>query len=107
MTRVLLDACVPQWLRLELKAGLIETARFAGLDDIPDKELLDRISGRYDALVTLDRNLPYQQNLTTLSFAVVLMRVSDQTPASFRRLLPELNEAVENCMPGDVIIVGT
>jgi hypothetical protein len=57
MKRVLLDACVPHWLRKELPGFEVETAFFAGLDVISDSALLDAIEGRFDVLVTLDRNL--------------------------------------------------
>jgi hypothetical protein len=63
MVRVLLDACVPHWLRRELTAFDVETAHFAGLDHLSDTELLGAIEGRYDVLVTLDRNLTYQQKI--------------------------------------------
>ena len=61
MIKVLLDACVPQWLRKELANVEVETAHFAGLDHLSDSELLAAIEGRFDVLVTLDRNLTYQQ----------------------------------------------
>jgi hypothetical protein len=46
MVKVLLDACVPQWLRAELGDSEVTTARFAGLDQLPDSELLAAAEGR-------------------------------------------------------------
>jgi hypothetical protein len=34
MAKVLLDACVPQWLRNELGDAEVTTARYAGLDEL-------------------------------------------------------------------------
>jgi predicted nuclease of predicted toxin-antitoxin system len=84
MARVLLDACVPRWLRTELRGVDVTTARHVGLDERPDSELLAAIEGRYDVLVTLDGNIPFQQRIANRPFAVVVMRVRDQTPESFR-----------------------
>jgi len=63
MPAVLLDACVPQWLRRELGTTDVTTAHYAGLDQLSDSALLTAIEGRYDILVTLDRNLTYQQKV--------------------------------------------
>jgi hypothetical protein len=61
--RVLLDWCVPERLRLAPAPLDVETARFAGLDDIGDGDLLEAAAGRFDVLVTCDQNLQWQQNL--------------------------------------------
>jgi len=63
MVRVLLDACVPQWLRRELGGSEVTTARHAGLDQLPDRELLAAAEGKYEVPVTLDRNIPYQHEI--------------------------------------------
>jgi hypothetical protein len=49
MAKVLLDACVPQWLRVELGGNDVTTARYAGFDELSDSELLAAVEGRYDA----------------------------------------------------------
>ncbi len=56
--RVLLDACVPHWLRTELVGYDVTTARYTGLDEISDSQLFAAIEGQYDALVTLDGGIP-------------------------------------------------
>jgi predicted nuclease of predicted toxin-antitoxin system len=106
MPKVLLDACVPQWLRTALGDADVTTARFAGLDQLSDSELLVAIEGRFDVLVTLDRNLTYQQKIAGRPIAVVVLRVSDQTPDAFRRLVPALIEAIENVERGEVKELG-
>jgi len=102
MVRVLLDACVPQWLRTELVGVEVTTARFAGLDELSDRQLLAAIEGRYDVFVTLDRSIPHQQNLTGRSFAVVLLRVQDRTPEAFQSPIPAPMDAVSAVKPGEM-----
>ena len=106
MVRVLLDACVPQWLRNELGEFEIETTRHARLDKIPDSELVEAIEDRFDVLVTLDRNLILQQKITGRQLSVVVMRVASQTPASFRAMIPALKSAIMSCKPGHVRVIG-
>ena len=104
--RVLLDACVPQWLRRELTEFDVQTAQFAGLDQIPDGELLVAIEFRFDVLVTLDTGLVHENRIAGRPFAVVVLRVSEQTPAAFRALAPGLNDAIKIAMLGEIVKVG-
>lgn len=102
MATVLLDACVPQWLRNDLTGFDVQTAHDAGVDNVPDTQLLTAIEGRFDVLVTLDRNLTYQQNVAGRPFAVIVLRVNDQTPEAFKVLVPALFRALCDVKPGEV-----
>ena len=104
--RVLLDACVPQWLRRELTEFDVETAQFAKLDQLPDTQLLDAIEGRFDAVITLDTSLQYQNNIPSRTFGIVVLRVEDQTPAAFLDLVPQIRHALGSVKPGNVMRVG-
>ncbi len=106
MVKVLLDACVPHWLRRELTEFEVETAHFAGLDHLSDTELLDIVEDRYDVLVTLDRNLTYQQKIEGRSIAVIVLRVPEQTPEAFRALMAQLQSAIRSASTGAVAVVG-
>lgn len=100
--RVLLDACGPRWLGQQLGDFDVEDAHAVGLDQIPDGRLLKEIAGRFDVLVTMDRNLQYQQKLAGRAFAVVIIRVRDQSPPSFMALVPVLVAAITQSKPGTV-----
>lgn len=106
MAKILLDACIPHALRKGLLGLDVETAQYAGLDHLNDTELLDAIAGRYDILVTLDRNLTYQQKISGRPVAVMVIRVTEQTPEAFRALLPALRSAIGAAQPGAVQEVG-
>jgi predicted nuclease of predicted toxin-antitoxin system len=73
MVKVLLDACVPHRLLEGLTEFDVETAQRAGLDQLADEELLAAIDGRFDVLVTRDRNLTYQQTIAGRSVAAVVL----------------------------------
>ena len=55
--RVILDECLPKRLARELPGHDVTTAPAAGWADVVNGELLRRISGDYDAFVTIDGNL--------------------------------------------------
>jgi predicted nuclease of predicted toxin-antitoxin system len=107
MAKILLDACVPQWLRAELGEHEVTTARYAGLDELSDSQLLSAAEARYEVLVTLDRNIPHQQHVSGRRLAVILLRVPDQTPEAFRALVPALIQAIGEAKPGEVREVPT
>ncbi len=104
--RVMLDACLPHWLRHRLYPHDVETAHHAGLDQLADAPLLDAIEGRFDILVTMDRNLSFQQRLAGRRLAVLVVRVRDQSPDSFESIVPALSKAIAEIAPGQLRTVG-
>ncbi len=44
----------------------------------------------FELFVTLDRNLPYQQNLKRLSFTIFVLRPKDNTRETLRLLIPTI-----------------
>jgi aromatic ring-opening dioxygenase LigB subunit len=95
-----------QWLRHELDGFETVTAQYARLDQISDSKLINVIEGRFDVLVTLDRNLVFEQKMAGRQISVIVLRVLSQTPASFRAVLPSLQTAISNFQPGYVQVVG-
>lgn len=63
--RVLIDECLPAGLRGSLAALGVEaqTVRQAGYGAKKNGELLSLMEGRWDVLLTNDRNIKYQQNM--------------------------------------------
>ena len=45
-----------------------------GWGGVKDGELLRLAEGEFDVLITVDRNLPFQQNLTVLDLAVLVLQ---------------------------------
>ena len=65
--RVLLDECVDWRLSRTLTGHEVRSARQMGWSAIKNGELLGLASERFDAFVTVDRNLAFQQNVRSLS----------------------------------------
>lgn len=104
--RVLLDENLPVGLAHLL--GGHDVATVAGLEwqGVSNGELLSRMEGDFDALVTMDHGLPHQQNLSGRSFAVVLLRSSTSRLADLRPLVPALLDALAGIEPGAIRSVG-
>lgn len=104
--RVLLDSCVPQRLRHAIPGHQVETATFAGLDGATDSQLLEAMSGRFDVLVTVDRGIPWQQDMRGRSVAVVVLISPSNRLSDLLSLVPALVDALSRIGPGDVRHIG-
>ena len=80
----------------------IEEAGFKGLKN---GRLLQAASGEYDALVTVDQNLRYQQNLNTIALAIIVLKARRSTYPMLRPLMPKVLEALAKITPGEVVVV--
>jgi hypothetical protein len=72
-----------------------------------DGELLALADPLFDVLLTLDKNLPYQQNLDSIRIAVLIIHAYSNRLADLLPLLPECLAAWETIQPRQVVRVGT
>ena len=71
--RLLLDESVPSRLRRALPGHEVRTVGEMGWSGVKNGKLLALAATAFDAFVTVDKNLPYQQNLSTLPVAVIVL----------------------------------
>ena len=74
-----------------------------GWGDLDDGPLLDAMAGRFDVLITVDKSLPKQQNLSNRTFAVIVLRARTNRLTDLLPLVPALQEAMGNLVPGQVL----
>jgi len=100
--RVLFDNNVPAPLRRHLKGHEISTAREMGWHELENGDLLTAAEqGDFQAMVTGDKNLSYQQNLEGRKLALVILPTIDWTV--LRRApstLEAVGAAVDRAAPG-------
>ena len=72
--KVLFDVNMPRPLRLELPGHEIITAQVMGWDRLVNGDLLAAAEQNgFEAMVTADKNLSYQQNLSDRKIAIVVL----------------------------------
>jgi predicted nuclease of predicted toxin-antitoxin system len=103
--RVFLDECVDWRLSRDLIGHQVMTARQMGWASIENGELLALASQEFDVFVTVDRNLSFQQNLTTFPIPVIVLRALTNRLAALGLLVPELLAAITSARPGSPTIV--
>ena len=80
--RLLLDESVPRRFRRALPSHEVKTVVEMGWGGISNGDLLTLAASSFDAFITVDKNLPYQQDLSNLPLAVVVLDAnSNELPA--------------------------
>ena len=103
--RLLLDECVPARLRRALPSHRVSTVVQEGWSGVKNGKLLALAAISFDAFVTVDKNLPHQQNTSTLPVAVlVLDAVSNELPYLLP-LVPVLEAELASLEPGSYVLL--
>ena len=101
--KLLLDENLPHQLRNEIAGHDCFTVAYMGWAGIENGELLTRASSEgFDALVTKDANVQYEQNLVNLPLAVVILHAITNDIDDIRPLLPALVQALDNVQPKQI-----
>lgn len=103
--RVLLDECVPRALHAELPGHEVKTVAEAGWAGFKNGALLQLAGTRFDVLLTVDRNLEYQQNFSGLTIAVIVIDAPSNDIEVLRPLMPKVLDALPKARPGLVMHV--
>ena len=103
--RLLLDESVPVKFRRSLPNHDVRTVVERGWSGVKNGKLLALAATEFDAFVTVDKNLPYQQNLTALPLAVIVLdALSNELPALLP-LVPALERALASMKPRTCTLV--
>lgn len=106
--RILIDECLPAALKGTVTAlgHDCETVRKAGFGAKKNGELLRIAEGRWDLLLTSDRNIKYQQNMAGRNISIVILRAKSNRMKDILPLMPAFAQALLSLQPGRVIEVG-
>ena len=104
--KVLLDECVDTRLVPYITGFDTRTVHDQGWAGIANGKLLNLAQAEFDAFVTVDRNLAFQQNLPKFSIAVILIHCRSNRVTDLVALVPEILAAIPTAKPGLVTHVG-
>ena len=104
--RLLLDECVPKRLKRELLGHEVKTVQDMGWAGIKNGALLKLADGQFDALLTVDQGIEYQQNLSALTISVVVIQAASNDVDDLRPLLPAVELALTDLRAGEIYRVG-
>jgi len=105
--RILLDECLPRKFKSVFAGHDCSTVPEAGLAGKKNGQLLSLAEEEgYEAFVTLDKGIQYQQNLLGREIAIVIIRARSNRLID---LLPHAEaclSSIASAYPGGVILVG-
>jgi len=105
--RILLGECLPRDLRKHLPGHVCRTVPQVGMAGKANGALLEfaQNSG-WQVLLTMDRGMPYQQNLIGRSISLVIIRSQSNRLADLLPHVPAILAALPSLGPGEVIRIG-
>ena len=99
--KVLLDACVPRPLRKFLPDHTVQTAQEMGWGQLKNGALLQAVELQFDAFLTSDQNLKYQQSTAGRKLAILVLPTNDWP--TLRRMTDNIAAKVAALKPGDFV----
>ena len=103
--RVLLDECIDRRLARDFVGYEVRTVPQMGWAGTLDGDLLLLVETEFDVFIMVDRNLPYQQNLTVLDLAVLVLVARSNRLADLQPLVPKILEAIPIALKGKAVTI--
>ena len=103
--KLLLDECMPKRLLLDFIGHDVQTVDDTGLKGLKNGALLQQASGEFDVLITVDQNIPFQQNAANLLIAVVILKARSNRYSDLKALVPRVLEILATLTPGQIVTV--
>ena len=102
--RVLLDECLPgRKLRRELSDHDVRTVADMDWRGVKNGALLAKAEPEFDAFVTVDRKLRYQQNTPAVDLLIVVLRAESNRIENLEPLMPAVRDALRTRRGGVVV----
>jgi predicted nuclease of predicted toxin-antitoxin system len=105
--KLLLDENLPKKLKHDFAEHETYTVRDKGWNGVKNGELLKLLKNEnFNALLTFDKNLQYQQNFNKYTITVFVLTATINTYSALSKLIPQIKEHINkgNLLPEPVII---
>ncbi len=101
--KLLLDECLPRRLKGGLFGHEVKTVPEMGWAGIESGELLPLIESVFEAFITIDGNLRYQQNMSGRSFALIVLKAQDNTTETLLPLMLQVLAVLPTVVPAQIV----
>jgi Domain of unknown function (DUF5615) len=103
--KVLIDEDLPRKLGGYLIGHECRTVAECGWAGKKNGELLSLAESEFDVLLTLDKNIPFQQELKLARIALVIVCARSSRIQDLLPLIPECLAALQHVQPGQLALV--
>lgn len=101
--KLLLDECLPRKLKGALLGHEVKTVPEMGWAGIENGDLLPLIETVFEAFITIDGNMRYQQNMSGRSFALIVLKAQDNTIETLLPMMPKVLAALPSILPAQIV----
>jgi hypothetical protein len=99
--RILFDQGTPVPLRALLSGHTVSTAYEMGWSELANGDLLAAAEADFDALITTDQNLRYQQNLTGRRLAILVLPTTSWPKIRSNEV--QVIASIDALRPGEIV----
>jgi predicted nuclease of predicted toxin-antitoxin system len=105
--KLLLDENLPHRLRPLLVGHDIYTVAYMKWKGIENGELLELAANNgFDALLTKDNGMPYEQNAADLPCAIIVLKAPSNALSDLEPLVPRILSGLPTLVPRSIIRIG-
>ena len=97
---------MPRDLVAELAGHEVRTIGQMGWKGLENGELLVRAAAQFDALISMDKNMPVEHEVARYRIGLVLVRAFSNRIEVLRPLVPAMLSALATVLPGEIKRVG-
>lgn len=105
MKKLLLDECVPKKLIRYFPEHEIKTVGQMKWNGKKNGELLSRAEQEFDVLITVDKNIKYQQNFINYQISLIVLDVTNTHLDSIIPLIEDIRGKVQEIQIHEIIII--
>ena len=104
--RILLDECVTKKLKPLLSAFNVKTVAEMGFSGLKNGKLLAATQeAGFDILLTIDKNMDYQQNISKFRLSIIVFDVKNSNIKYLQPLVPKFIQLIEEIHIGKTYIL--
>ena len=101
--KLLLDECAPKRLKNDFPGYETLTVDEVGFKGLKNGELLRAAAAeQFDVIITVDRRMPFQQNLSQFNLALIVLIAKPCRYAQLKLLVPKALDALKSIRPGEM-----
>lgn len=110
MIEILMDECLPKKLKYRIQEldpkFIVKTTPDMGWASFSNGDLLTLAEKQFDVIITSDKNLSFQQSISTSSIQVVLLIAKTNTYRDMLSLVQKLTPVLKSHKPGRFLEIG-
>ena len=105
--RILLDECFPKKLKHELPSHDVKLVQEMGWSGKKNGALLTLAAAAFDVFITVDQNLPHQQNLAQFEIGVIVLKAVSNRIEHLAPLMPQVRLDLGTLQPRQYVLIGS